>query len=322
MSSKKNLLYSFFILSSLLLGLNLAWFNFFEIFNGFPWSNFYHILYALFFWLTLSFTLFFIATDDSLIWQYLFIGASLGFVIPFLILKPLVYSSLLLIFILFLIYAKNQFSSRMKLFVSFRFSEIFNPIAKSGFLFFFLIVGVLCFFQGQNRNNYLPIITPSILSPMVKPIAITINQQINSTFQKELIKLPALPFAKETLARAFLDQGFKQLTNNPGKKFLGMPSETFDLNQAEVATDGTVDLTPVLNLAVPVIANNLNTLLLPFASLLPILFFLIIVLSLFPIWSILQALIFVCCYFIFQLLLTCHFLTIKKNPVDQEQLLL
>jgi len=322
MRVKKYFLATILIFFSFLFAFFIFQLDFFGFLTGKHSINLHYLFYCLVLWYLVSFIVFLLDFSDQKNLVLVFLGGTTAFFFGSVLQKTFQLFPTLLnafFFYLFLFYLQFFTKQRARLFVKFSPQEIFLPIVRSSFIFFLIILGINSYFQGQNFKYPTSLISPASLYPFVKPIAITLNQQLGSQIQNELKKLANQNRNQQELSKIMLDQSLTQMFANLP---LNLNTKNLDFSKIVFLQNNNFDVTPLLVSILPSVAKEINKIIAPYLPFLPFVIYLLILLMLSPIlW--LFNLIFVGLFMVaVRFLIITNFLQLTVEKVDQEVIIL
>lgn len=223
---------------------------------------------------------------------------------------------------LLLHYASRTTEQRFNDFVRFKPEEIFFPALRNSYLFILIMLAFLAYGQSQKLISTQSLITPHIVQLAMKPGISVINQQLNSQLQSEVGgTLAQLPEQERVQAvRMILKKTVENMAKNETNSIYGIPESEIPVHKASVNSSGKVDVAPVFEAMQPIIAVTLNTKLVQYALITPIVIALVTFLLFQPLTIPLQIVESATTLLIFKILIATKFITICKIEVEAERL--
>ena len=247
--------------------------------------------------------------------------ASLLFATTFFLmnLNPFLTFTSSILYLVFLFYSYDTSGKRAKMFISFSPKEIFFPIIKTSFLYFMIVLALLAFVQSKKLVSQNSLVNPTFIKIVSRPMIITLNKQINSQLQTELRRqLPGEIAQKdrEKVSRQVLEATVQSMAQNDGEQLFGFKAHEIPIEKAIVYQDGQVDLAPVIDNMLPLIAFRLNEQIQKYAVFAPLIVAGIVVLVVQPFIYPLEAFEALCTLLLFKALKRGGFLKIKKESKE------
>lgn len=260
MHLKKRLLIFALIVFTATLAYCLGSINFFGLVESSTSSHLILLLSAVVVTYLISITIFLLDFSDQhhLIMLYTVLSLLFGSIVFLLHMHLASSLAIAVFFFMMVMYTYKKSASRSKLFVSFRANEIFQPVVKISFMWLIIIFATVSFKETEilTKENSL---VSRLLTISINHIAPIFNKQLNAQLSNYLKSLPPLPDnGKEQLIQQALGQITSSLSREDTRSWIGMDPDDIPVNRAQIASDGSVDIKPVLHAMIPTTSRHLT----------------------------------------------------------------
>ena len=212
-------------------------------------------------------------TDRSQSLTFLSVISSLFFVSFFVVNQHILLSLITaLSYAIFLWYSYTATIARSRMYIRFVPREIFFPILKKGFTYFLILIAILAYTQSQKLISENSLVSTSLIRLASRPTILMLNQQINAQLSPVLqtAEVEALPQKqKEHIIYEALAATTKNMANPKTQTIYGFKPSEIPVKEAEIKSNGQVDITPVVEAMLPSFAFRLNQWVSRYASFAP-----------------------------------------------------
>lgn len=326
MKPKQWALVIFLLFLSTILGFTLSNLDFFGFLSAKHTLSFVFLFSSLIIWYLLLFTVFLLEFSEAHHVLIVAWAATLLFSVAdfFVHLQPLLILLNSLFFFSFLVYGYYTIQKRAYLFLKFSSQQIFVPIMKRGFMFVIILLALASYFQTVERIKENTLLGPAVIRPISRPIVALVNKQLTSQIRTQIEQVPS-PLrivSTEQITRIAISQFVSVLTDSGKKDFLGLPGTMIDSNKIAISPQGDVDIEPLVEDLLPKIAQRADSQLGIFASFIPLVIAVVVVLFLQPILYLFELFLYIPTPIIFKLLLATGFAHLEKETVEREKLVI
>ena len=322
--TKKNVLYFFLAVLSLLFGACLGALNLFGFFDERQAINISLLLISILSVYAISIVLFLLnfAPGNHLIRIFTISCLIFGIIFIFSSSNILSSAATTFIYFIFLNFTYNEVFKRSQLFVKFLPNEIFFPILKKSMTYILIVFALLSFFQTQQKIISNNLITPGSLKFLSKPLIETFNKQFSTEIKNQLgdqYQLFLQSKQRDTLVKTALSQSLDPILKTKPISYLELSVDDFEVEKVIIYPDGEIEISPALESLYPVISNRLNIIVRRYALLIPFVIAMVIALLIRPLFWLIAPIEFGLTFAIFKILIKTGFIKItkKQTAVDQ-----
>lgn len=280
------------------------------------------LLTALFLYLSLVSVFLLDFTDRRQTYTLLSIIAGTFFISFFVVNQHILLSLVTTVsYTLFLTYSYTQTLKRSRLYIRFVPQEIFYPILKRGFTYFLMLMAILAYSQSQILISENSLVSTSLIRLASKPTIVMLNQQINSQLTPilESNAVKNLPLKqRESLIYEALSVTTKNMADPKTHSIYGFKPSEIPIQEAEISSDGYVDVTPIVEAMLPSFAFRLNEWIRRYATFAPFVVAALAYLLLQPIIIPLQMIESLITLILFKILLRTNFICLRKEQQEVE----
>jgi hypothetical protein len=194
---------------------------------------------------------------------YLFIGIGGLYAIPFFLLTGTILFTLItsLLYLSYLYFVYYGCQKKSALYIEFRPKEILFPVMRDGLLFMLAMFAVISFFRAQERTLHNSLFEPTILRPVTAPFVHGFNKQLSQELKKQFGPVDSrriiTPLQREEIYLT-LEATVDQMAKSNDNKIAGVDRKAIEIRRTTIYDDGSIDISPVVESALPEIGMALN----------------------------------------------------------------
>lgn len=166
-----------------------------------------------------------------------------------------------ILFFTFLFYVYSSSKSKAANQIKFSPDEIFLPIVKNGTFYLLVIVSAIAFTQSKSLVSQNTLVKPELVKILVKPAVKVLNSQVNSQVQQQIKTIPKAVTSKtgiQEVVRLMLHATVDTMAQNSNGSIYGIKPQEIPVDDVNIGSDGSVDLTPMFDSMSSTIAAKVN----------------------------------------------------------------